>query len=1399
MQSTCYLIGEDSLLIQCGNLLLSNDYIISLVISSTKSIHQWAKKHSIPVIKSIHEINFEASSQVDYIFSIVNSHILSSSFINLARKLVINYHDSLLPDYAGLNATSWVLVNGEKQHGITWHVVNEKIDEGDILIQRSFPIVQNDTALSLNLRCYEQAISSFSELLNCLKSGVYSARPQSLVNRRYFAATHLLPDLGFINWQIMSAQFIVKMHRALLLGHYKNNIGLLKIYLGTDFLIVLDAHVLDKPLERKNPGTIINISLSEIQVVTHDGIINLRFKLPTSDKVSTETILKYNLLPGIQLPLLPDNFVELHSKSYKDALHNEEFWIKKLQDSVEHKIFPSLSTHQNHFNQRIGPLKISSLLIDTSNKQKAIILLTGLLVYFFRLNNYEKTSIYLIPQTQTFSQKSLNLLFPCCMPFNWPSLKNAYSLEEMTKTVVKKYHSLLAHAGYLGDILLRHPELENHVSPSIAISFSSSEFHRLPNSVTIYIHIDEKNDCINCYHRLDEVKNESQLKLISYFNLHFSKIIEVLANSPKTPINEFSFLSATEENSLFQIGSGKPYPLPSHSITTLFEKQVEEKPNHPAILMNSEEVISYLKLWQMGEIIADAIRSKVPPQTFIGIYTSRNPIMLAIILGILKADCVYVPLDIKYPLGKINLIATNANLRLILTTSDLAPTLGNFFGNQNSVSIIDAEMLLETEYSPQKTFKAPLVRDADKRLAYIMFTSGTTGEPKGVIISQRNVINYCYWFQETTHLSPRSIVDFSSSIAFDLSVPCTLAPLIAGGAIAICSEEEKFNPKQYLEHLQRYGVTHTELTPGYVEILLNYPEEIRKLNKLKYLMLGADTVHTNEVKQWLSLAPQTQIVNEYGPTEATVSVTSYFVKPDLPINTSTIPIGKPAFNCSCYVLDKFNNLCPLGMRGELHVSGEQVALGYLDKPQTTDEKFINLHLSNHDPIRVYKTGDEVCWNSDGQLIFFGRNDFQIKLHGYRVELPAIESLLMQHESIHQAVVVLKKSIKEKFLRAYLVVSSNATIVLDELKDYLANYLPTYMIPKEFYLVESIPLKESEKIDFERIENEINKQLLSPPTAQFDRLTPTQEYCLTIWQSVFNKQPIRLEDDFFDLGGDSLIALQIITSLKNHYSIPISLTCLFECPTITSLSQKIEQLLKQHSPQKLMLNYESTLIKLSTGTYPIPIFLIHPVGGSVFWYQQVAKQLEGKFTIYGIQDPNLEEDKYPFENLEEMAAFYLQAISSVYQGDEFCLGGASFGATVAFEMAYQLQQADLKIKFLGLLDGWAHYPSSLMQEETLNLISHNKECLTEAQRAHFQKQEEYRKKLLSNYSIPALSANVTLFKAQKLWKGFNEINDTYNGWQRYVQGKITVHLVPGTHESMFFHPNIEKWAPLFLEI
>lgn len=1396
MNTRCILIGEDSLLIQCGNQLIANNYNVCLVISPIKSIQQWAETQAIPVIKSI--TDFEPSNfiEIDYIFSIVNSHVLSPPLIKLARKAAINYHDSLLPDYAGLNATSWALLNGEKQHGVTWHLMSEKIDEGHILVQHSFPIEENDTALTLNLRCYEQAITSFNELIVKLKSGCYSAKPQILTNRHYFSTTHLLPDLGFINWKTMSAQLILRMHRALVLGHYKNNIGRIKIYLESDFLIVTDAHIMDIQCKEKTPGTILNVSLDELQVVTCNGVINLRVKTSTMENIVSDTISKYHLLPGLQLPFLPSNLLELHSKCYRHALKHESFWIKKFNNTAEHKTFSSIANCPEHFEQAAKFLTISQILANKSDEEKTIILLTGLLIYFFRLNNYEKCSAFLVPKIKSVSQEKLPSLFPSFLPLTWPSMKAVYTLKDMMKQVEKKHTTLLAREGYLGDILSRHPEIENHISPSILISFSPIESIRIPKSVTVCIYIDEKKDSLRCYHRLsNNDQNNSILQLISYFNNHISNIINQLCIDPNVLINSFSFLGTAEEDILMKIGQGEFYPLPTESITSLFEKNVEYRPHHPAILIGNE-IVTYVQLWQLAEVIANTIQTNALPKAFIGIYAKRCPLMLAMILGVLKADCIYVPLDPKHPLGKIDLIATNAELTLILTTSIFFDNLANYFKIKNAVSIINAEILLHNSSQTKKFETSPIYHN-ENRLAYIMFTSGTTGEPKGVVISQRNVINYCCWFNQTTKFDSKSTIDFSSSIAFDLSVPCTIAPLIAGGTIAICSEEEKINPQMYLEHIQRFKVTHTELTPGYLELLLSYPEKIRQLDNLKYLMLGADVVHTNEVEAWLNLSPKTQIINEYGPTEATVSVTSYFVEPNKILKTSSIPIGKPAFNSYCYVLDKYNNLCPIGMKGELHIGGEQVALGYLAKPQTTAEKFITLSFNNRESIRLYKTGDEVNWILDGQLQFFGRNDSQVKIYGYRVELTAIETFLMQYQAIHQAVVVaIGKNYKEKYLCAYLV-TNKTTISLNDLKNFLANYLPSYMIPKEFYLVDNIPLKENEKIDFERLEHEIQKELLSSQKILQDELTTTQHTCLTIWQSVFNKQSLRLEDNFFDLGGDSLIALQIITSLKNHYSIPLSLSCLFECPTIISLSEKIDLLLNNNSTSHQNLDYKNTLIKLSTGSFPIPIFLVHPVGGSIFWYQQLAKQLDGKYTIYGIQDPNIEEEHY-FQSIQDMAAFYIQAISTVYRGDQFYLGGSSFGATVAFEMAYQIEQTGLKISFLGLLDGWAHYPPSLMQEGSLSLISYNKKYLTNEKRNHLLAQEKHRQQLLYSYSIPILTTNVSLFKAKTLWDDFKKINDPYNGWQKHIHGEITVHLVPGTHESMFFHPNIEKWGHLMFE-
>jgi len=627
-------------------------------------------------------------------------------------------------------------------------------------------------------------------------------------------------------------------------------------------------------------------------------------------------------------------------------------------------------------------------------------------------------------------------------------------------------------------------------------------------------------------------------------------------------------------------------------------------------------------------------------------------------------------------------------------------------------------------------------------------------------------------------------------------VPCTLAPLIVGGTIAVCAEPDKINPQRYLQHLQHHHITHTELTPGYVELLLNYPDDIRKLHELKFLMLGADVLHATEVAQWLALNPATQIVNEYGPTETTVSVTSYFVKPDCLLQESAVPIGRPAFNSQAYVVDKFANLCPPGMKGELCIAGAQVAVGYLNKPQLTADKFTPLTLPLSKQTLVYKTGDEVCWLPDGQLQFFGRNDFQIKIHGYRVEIPAIETVLMQYPDIHQAVVVVKHQARDKYLRAYLIAEKTG-LTLSELMPFLANYLPFYMIPKEFCLVDAIPLKENEKIDFEGLESQPQKRLIQSQAPVQDALTSTEQRCLHIWQMVFNRQLIQMDDNFFDLGGDSLMALQIINALKTHYSLSIPLSVLFECSTIHGLAQKLDELLaKNHQQDSLWLmvkNPSKALIKLATGTYPIPLFLVHPVGGSIFWYQQLAQHLQGKYTIYGIQDTSIDGDDRRFKTLEEMASFYLQAIASVYRGERYCLGGASFGATVAFEMAHQLQHQGASIEFLGLMDGWARYPEQLMQDNSVSLLTNTSQQLTKAHYDQLVALEEYRKKLLLDYHLPVVSCEVTLFKAQELWSVFNLINDPYNGWRPFVRGKINLHTIPGTHESMFFNPHVDELA------
>lgn len=1377
MKLSCYLIGEDSLLIQCGSILLAKNHSIDLVITPIKSIQIWAKNNSIPYISALNELTHRDEGAVDIIFSIVNSYKLSPELVKMAKIGVFNYHDSILPHYAGLNATIWALVHNERHHGITWHLVNEDIDKGDIVNQRIVPIQTKETALTLNLRCYEEAIQGFKELVTGIETNSLSYQKQATDSGSTYHMRSVLPDLGFINWKTTSADCIERFSRALSLEYYNNPVGQLKLALPNNYLIVSQIQIIPHGNPLRCPSGMV-LAMEEEALIIAVGSEAIRigsFSLPSGKTISPLELERlYQIGRGYQCPYLEQKALEEVAPFMQSALKAEKFWTQKLQHMQEHSNFSAVLWKKDR------PLQLAGrLCLKPPNGNPRLVLLTALLIYLHRLNNYQETSVFLIHENPELTACNLAYLFSLQLPL--VLALGDWTFNQALSAVEKHLTLMQSKGNYLADIFARYPALSKlNFTGSISISYEAAAEHLTENSL-VHFEIDAKAGEIRIYDRLDAGSAPGLSALTANAPTHLQALILAMAEDPDEKIADFSFLSDKEEQVLSVWSQGERVELPGDVITTLFDELVARLPEKPAIYFQ-EEVVSYRQLQTQAGWVAAYIQALgLPDQSLIGIFLPRQPQMLAVLLGILKAGCVFVPLDTKCPLLKLKSIVEEASLQHCISTQDQTAALQEQLG-------LDQMHSIETIWSEQRQWAEPAAKSSAE-LAYVMFTSGTTGKPKGVQVSQQNVINYCYWFAKTNAFGRDSIIDFSSSLAFDLSIPCTLAALLAGGSLAIAQEFQKLDPQLYLQYVQDYQITHVEWTPSYLRILLQFPEDIKKQECLRYLLLGADEARGEDIAKWVSLSPNQQIVNEYGPTETTVSVTSYHLSSNDLNRQNKIPIGKPGYNSSCYVLDAQNNLCPIGMKGELYIGGNQVSAGYLNNPDLSLSQFLSLELHGKKQ-RVYKTGDLVCWLPDGNLKFFGRNDKQVKIRGYRIELSAIESVLTRCQGIHQAIVVVRQGpLNEKYLRAYCV-SHKHHLSLQAIKDFLSLELPAYMHPKEFFMLDAIPLMENEKIDYAALEKRAQAIQLGHQALLDHRESETEAICRSIWQEAFQLQGIGLDDDFFSLGGDSLIALQIVSALKERYQKKLPLSLLVEFPTIRALAAKIDSLSQEELSNSL------TLIKLCEGRESIPLFLVHPLGGSVFWYQQLAQLLDGKYTIYGIQDSNFDGSGPRFNSLEAMAAYYLTEIAKIYSGDRYCLGGASFGATVAFAMADQLLQSGKKIEFLGLFDGWAHYPSSIMQAETNELLLvKDEDFYKKVVRDTLKEQENYRKQLLLQYQLPRLKTDITLFKAKELWGPFSAINDEYNGWRPYVDGQIRLVLTPGTHETMFHFPQVRAWADL----
>lgn len=1071
------------------------------------------------------------------------------------------------------------------------------------------------------------------------------------------------------------------------------------------------------------------------------------------------------------------------------------FWINELAQ-FQLSNFNSLRSAYTSFSTPLKSLKRKSLLnqveLLTPKTAPEYFVLTTCLLYLYKINNYDTVSIWFsYPELKELTsglEEFLSTYVPLTVHFT-PDIR----FDDALNLVKEKISALKANKTYI------HKQNKNN--PTDAIDSNSQIRIELINTADIA----RPNISDDSVFYITSNKNTFRLTanstLPSALQTHILCCIKNLSQkftrTPHTAINSFSLLNPVEKQILIQDWNDtKSNNNLNITINTLFEKHAHQFPHSIAANLEGKK-ITYGMLDQLANQFANyLIKKGIKPKSFVAIFLERSIELLIVMLGILKAGAAYVPIDTKYPINRIKYIIKDSKCAAVITKNKLLNDKVYEIQTLSHIIKLDLEEKF-IKQSPRQLSRNKI--NNSKNFAYLIYTSGSTGEPKGILITHRNVLNYRNWFAEIFKLTKKSIIDFSSSIGFDLSVSCTLVPLMTGARVEICSEENKINPLNYLEHLTKNNVTHIECTPHYFNHLLAFPNQVKKLTKLQWIMLGADNVIKKDIERWLALRPKDKLANEYGPTECTVAITAYIATKDNINNHDNItPIGKPAFNTQVYIVDKYGNLCSVGVPGELYVSGESVAAGYLDNNLTNNSFIKNPFNKTKKFFRVYKTGDVVRWLPDGNIEFLGRYDDQVKIRGFRIELHEIEKYLLQNPYVQQCKIIPRmKSDGEKILVAYIKSTDKKNINPNKLRVFLQHYLPKYMLPSSYVFLNKFPTNDNDKVDLKLL-SQIEEKPRNKHLQNTMKINDHQEKIRQIWSRVLSASSIKLKDNFFEIGGDSSSALRILNEIDNSFHIRLPVQTIFKHPTVLSLSKAIQSLEKTI----LILNDKATaddnkepqvICLQSKGKMP-PLFLIHPVGGTIFLYKNLANLLGKQHPIYGLQDPGIEKPDIRFTDIQEMASYYLRAIKKIQNHGPYLLAGASFGATVVVELARQLNLLGERVPFVGLLDGWAVHSKkikdkkffhNLMQEKLRGFDKKYANALLEMQHS--------RELMLFDYKIPELNENITLFKAKDLWPMFNEINSKLNGWENYFKSPISLHTIPGDHESMFLFPNSKLLA------
>ncbi len=1265
------LAGRGAFLVECGRILLQREHPIAAVISEDVRLHEFADASGLPRYATMQEW-IDTGGTVDFLAAVMVEDDLSAALPRINHAALRFQDGPACGGHIGWHAPAWAILTQVPQHGICWLKQGPTGFAGAVAEKR-FDLEAGLDARALATRCFDEGLVLFASLLDRLAADAAAADAVTPYDSRFHETDEPPPDAGLIDLHrpASSCQAVVS---ALGIDGAENTFASARIALGTAgskamvFLLPMRAEI-ETDSSDHPPGTILGADHNTLTLAVADSAV--RFSALRHEDGRRADVPALLSALGIQvgdvLPRLGREEINRLLDESRRAAPVERLWRQRLEESQPLECPMPLRSAVVAGVQRqtlsVSLAPVRDLITGHPCGQAALIA-----AFFARIGDRREFDLGFCRECPKVS------LLASVTPLRL-LIDPETSLHELLPALAESIDTQRHTPPFRRDLIARTPGLSQRLGRGedptifpITLSLEGPVDRPLPQGAVCEWILDN-SETLTLAFDASRLSPADAQALLASFRLYSAEA----AADPSAPLWSIPLLDAQERRRILIDfnDNAKPYPF-DRCLHQHVEDVAVRLPDHIAVEFEGM-TLTYGELDRRANRLAHLLREHgVKPDDVVGICMERCLEMPLAVLAVWKAGAAYVPLDPAYPRARLADLLTDTQTRIVLCDDRFLNLFDAAF-TLIPLSHFDSHTRTLPETPPQTGVTAD-------NLSYVINTSGSTGRPKAVATDHRAIANNLLWMQDQWPLTPEDRLLQKTSFSFDVSVKELIWPLIAGSRLVLARPGGEMDPEYLCALMRDAGITITHFVPTMLDRVLREPAA-RQCNSLRLLMCGAETLPIALKRRFFDIF-NADLLHLYGPTEAAIAVTAWLCRADdRDEQQERVPLGFSMPNVRIHLLDSHLQPVPVGVPGELFIGGVALARGYLNRPDETARRFIPDPFSGNPADRLYATGDLARYLPDGNIEFLGRKDHQVKVRGFRIELGEIESRLVSHPAIRQAAVrVWETPGAEKRLAAYYVTESAAQPPTDaDLRAFLRETLPHFMIPSHFHRLERMPLTTSGKIDRNALpavgsrRPETGRPLVLPRNA-------AERALAEIFAEVLGYDRVGVQDAFLDLGGSSLSAVRLFGLIRERLGTHLPLSTLFAAPTVETLAKTIEQ----EAAGGLAGRWKS-LVPLKPSGSRRPLYFIHPAGGNVLFYHELAKHLPDDMPLYGIQSRGLDGEEEPLTTVEAMAEAYLEEIRSLQPEGPYFVCGASFGGLIAYEIAQRLTAMGETLGLLCMVD------------------------------------------------------------------------------------------------------------------